>query len=103
MNEPTIPNAPAEPIVEETPEETEEEEAPKQKGGRPSNQALAAENKLLAAENDRLRHALEPFARIPDDPAKPDEAVLYVLNKGGASQSILARDLRTASRVRRNN
>lgn len=100
MNEPTIPNAPAEPIVEETPEETE---APKQKGGRPSNQALAAENKLLAAENDRLRHALEPFARIPDDPAKPDEAVLYVLNKGGASQSILARDLRTASKLRRNN
>jgi len=99
MNEPTIPNAPAEPIVEETTEAEEEEKAPKQKGGRPSNRELAAENKLLAAENEKLRRALEPFAAIPDALDKTPDDVLYQLCRGDATCSILARDIRTARKL----
>lgn len=109
-DEPTIPVAPTEPTTPTDPVETppldedvqaDSDEGPeaKNKGGRRSNKDLVAHNKDLLAENRKLRRALSMFAAIPDDPTKPDNAVLYVLSRGGESTDIRCSDLREARRL----
>lgn len=102
MSEPTIPTRPAIPAEPgETPdvldEETPEEEAPK--GGRPSNKQLAADNKRLLAENDRLRDIVAIVASIPDERDKADSFVLFDLTRGGQTTRITNGAVRAARKL----
>jgi hypothetical protein len=66
------------------------------RGGRKPWDELAEENRILAQRVQDLRQALEPFTRLPDDPAKPADAVLYVLARHGAEMKLTCGQIRAA-------
>jgi hypothetical protein len=100
-DEPTIPIAPTDPAPQEPDDESPNngKKKGKDKGGRPSNADLAAENKRLAAENLALREALADFSAIPDDSSKPDDFVLYKLARSGRSIRLTSGHVRRARKL----
>lgn len=56
--------------------------------------SIPADIAQLRGEHLALRQLLSEFACIPDDPEKPDDAILYELVKHGHHHKIYAGDLR---------
>lgn len=104
MSEPTIPTKPTIPEpaeLDETidPVDDEPREEETSKGGRPSNKQLAADNKRLLAENDRLRDIVAVVASIPDERDKADSFVLFDLTRAGQNMRITNGAVRAARKL----
>lgn len=57
---------------------------------------LKVKLRQLEAERDFLKAALEPLAKMPDDPAQPDDYVLYSFVRSSGKSQIHCGDIRRA-------